>query len=182
MRKPKDKLRTKLDDAQQAQLVDWLLSGMPYHQARELVEKEFGVTVAVSAFSSFWQACCVPHLLVRRRRAVSTANEVAEAAAQNPGQFDQATIDALKQQAFNLAISPNSNPKDVKALFSLVLKARGQDLDEEELRLSRDKFEFDAAESALKDVQALRRISSDSKLNHKEKIEAVRARLFGTTP
>jgi len=145
MRKPKSKLETELDDAQQAALADWLLSGMPYHQARELVQKDFGLRVALSAFTPFWQTVCAPALVARRHRAVSTANDVAAAAAADPGRFDDATIDALKQKAFELSISPHALPGQVKALFSLVLKSRDQDLKSDQVNLARQKFQRDTA-------------------------------------
>ena len=47
-----------LPEEQQAQLADWLLSGMPYHVARATVETEFGVRVALSAFTQFWNEVC----------------------------------------------------------------------------------------------------------------------------
>jgi hypothetical protein len=136
MRKPQSKLETALDPSQQDQLADWLLSGMPYHQARELVSKQFGLAVALSAFSTFWQKVCAPKLIARRHLALTTADEIAADAARTPGQFDAATIDALKQKAFELSISPVANPKDVKSLFSLVLKSRDQDLKQSQIALA----------------------------------------------
>ncbi len=130
---------------QQAQLAEWLLSGMPYHVARETIAKAppdgFGVTLrSLSSFTKFWEVVCVTHLLRRRQRSVDTAKQVAEEAKANPGQFDAATIDALKQAAFDMASSPQCNPKDVKAIFSLVLKARAQDQTSEQMNLEREKF------------------------------------------
>jgi hypothetical protein len=69
-------------------------------------------------------------LLARRRRAVGAADSRVEEAERNPAQFDRATIDAIKQKAFELAESPQSDPKDVKAILTLVLKARDQDIEE----------------------------------------------------
>lgn len=141
MNKPKGKLENELDELQQAQLAEWLLSGMTYHDAVGAVQKEFGLKVGHSAFQVFWERVCVPHLLRRRSVAISTSAEIATEAEKRPGQFDTATIDALKQKAFELAISPRPNPKDVKALFMLVLKARDQDLNERKIRLLEQKAE-----------------------------------------
>lgn len=182
MRKPTGKLETELSDGQQAQLADWLLSGMKYHEAVPVVEKEFGLKVGHSAFQAFWEHVCVPVLLRRRSVAVSTAEEIAGEAKARPGQFDQATVDALKQKAFELSISPNANPKNVKALFMLVLKARDQDQKDAELALAREKFQFDAAKACLKQLPALKAIASDSKLDEQSKLRAVREKLFGALP
>lgn len=130
MRKTHAILQTKLGDAQQAQLADWLISGMKYHEAVPVIEKEFGLKLGGGwkrQLGDFWSAVCVPQLLRHRHQAVTTSEEIATEAKARPGQFDAATIDALKQKSFELSINPGANPKDVQALFSLVLKARDQD-------------------------------------------------------
>lgn len=119
-----------LPEEQQAQLAEWLLGGMPYHVAQASVEKEFGVRVSLGAFSQFWAEVCTPQLLRRRSEAAQAADEIAAEASRRPGAFDEATLAALRQKAFELAISPNASPKDVKALYVLIQKARDQDLEE----------------------------------------------------
>jgi hypothetical protein len=184
MKKPRaDSILLNLPEEQQAQLADWLLSGVPYHQAREMVAKDFKVEVrSLNAFSKFWQSVCAPHLLSRRARAVETADAVAAEAAKTPGRFDQATIDALKQKAFEQAISPGADPKAVRAIFSLVLKARDQDLDAQQIQLDRDKFEFDAVEKAMEHAEFIKTTKANPKLSQAEKISAIRQRLFGVLP
>lgn len=128
-----------LPEEQQAQLADWLLSGMPYHVARATVEKEFGVKVALSAFTQFWSEVCAGAYIQRRARAVGLADEVAEQVTRTPGQFDKATVDALRQKAFELSVSPQTDPKDVKAIFTLLLKSRDQDIAERRVALLEQK-------------------------------------------
>lgn len=131
-----------MPDAQQAKLAEWMLGGMPYHEANVLVEKEFGVAASRSLerYTSFWNAVCVPHLLARRRRMLGTAESRADAAEAQPGKFDAATLDALKQKAYELAEDPNADAKQVKAIMTLLLKARDQDLDERRLNLDARKL------------------------------------------
>ena len=182
MKKPRSdaKLLT-LPEEQQARLVEWLLGGMPYHEAQVLVEKEFGVQVrSLAPFAQFWSEVCQPHLLERRRRAVSTSDERAEEAKKSPGQFDAATLDAIKQKAYELAESPAANPKDVKAILMLVLKARDQDFQERQLSFDREKFEFDAAKACLALLPELKVISTDGGLSEAEKVQRIRQKLFGT--
>jgi hypothetical protein len=183
MRKPRsDSKLLNLPEEQQAQLAEWLLSGVPYHRAMELCQKEFEVKTCFAALSRFWNAVCQPALLARRAQAVRTADAVAEEAKKTPGAFDAATLDAIRQKAFELSISPQAAPREVKALFMLLLKARGQDLDAQELKLHREKFEFDAARAALAQLGQLRHIAQQTGLDERAKLQAARAALFGDTP
>ncbi|HUS37355.1 MAG TPA: hypothetical protein VM680_18555 [Verrucomicrobiae bacterium] len=178
-----DSILLNLPEEQQAQLAEWLLSGVPYHKAKELLEKEFSVSFSsLSVFKPFWEQVCVPALLARRSRAVQTADEVSTAAKSRPGQLDAATVDALKQKAFELAISPGADPDAVKSVFSLVLKARDQDLDAEKLKLDWEKFTFDAAKAAIEHAQKIKTISADSQLNTDQKISKVVELVFGRKP
>jgi len=183
MKKPRsDSKLLNLPEEQQAQLVEWLLSGLPYHKAKELIFKEWGIITSFAALSAFWTDVCTPALLARRQQAVSTADSVAADAAKMPGNFDAATIDAIKQKALELAISPQAHPRDIKSLFMLITKNRDQDLKADQLRLDRERFEFDAAKAALAALPDLRAIAADKSLNENDRIDSIRRRLFGQIP
>lgn len=189
-----------LPEEQQAALAEWLLGGMPYHRARECVAKEFGVITSLAALSHFYGEVCVPALVTRRAQAVSTADEVAKAAEAEPGRFDAATVDAIKQKAFELAISPLSAPKDVKALFMLLQKARDQefaarkleiertqrDRDQQikaaELRLAEERFKRETCELFLawQADERAKEIAAGG-ASQAEKIEALGQLMFGDT-
>lgn len=182
MRKTRaDAVLLNLPEDQQAKLADWLLSGVPYHEAKVLAEKEFGVSVrSLSSFSEFFSAVCAPHLLARRRRALGAAGERAQEAEIHSGAaFDAATLDALRQKAYELAESPQTDPRDVKAVMMLLLKARDQDFEREKLTLDRQKFEFDAAKACLEKLPELKAIATDKGLDSQQRIEQVRMKLFG---
>lgn len=174
----------KLPEEQQAQLAEWLLSGMPYHKARELVVAQFNVQFSsLSVFKPFWEEVCVPALLARRHRAVQTADTVADDAAKRSGaKLDAATIAALKQKAFELAISPGQDPEAVKSIMGLVLKVRDQDLDAQKIDLQRDKFERDFTKAAMEHADTIKNIKGDTRLDSDQKIAAVRKVLFGISP
>ncbi len=183
MKKPRSDAKLfSLPEEQQEQLKDWLLSNLPYHRVLQLVRENFNVTTSLGALSHYWGSECTATLIARRQRAVTTADEIAEESLKMPGKFDVATIEALKQKAFELSISPLADPRDVKQLFGLVLKARDQDMSEKELALARDKFEFDAAKAALAKLPELRRIAGDRDLDEDQKLQAVRRRMFGQDP
>lgn len=184
MRKTRsDAILLNLPEEQQAKLAEWLLSGVPYHEAKLLVEKEFGVAVkSLDSFRSFWEQVCVPLLLVKRQRSLKTADSRAMAVTQSPGQFDLATLDAIKQRAYELSESPGADPKDVKAILMLVLKARDQDLQERQLAFDREKFQWDAAQACLLRLPELKAISADKGLNETQRVEQIRLKLFGVLP
>jgi hypothetical protein len=168
-----------LPDEQQLQLADWLLGGMPYHTARAAVAKEFGVSVGVSSFTSFWQAVCVPQLLSRRQKAVQASEAIVADVARSPGKINDALLVALKQKAFEVCNSPTSTADEIMLVTSMALKIRDQDLKEGQAALARDKFEFSAAEACLKHLPALRTIAAASGVPQRQKVEMIRERLFG---
>lgn len=130
MRKPRsDSKLAHLPEDQRQALTDWLLAGTAYRVVKGRLLSEFGVSTSDDALCRFWNDYCGAALIARRQRAVSLADEVAAEAAREPGRFDAATIDALKQKAFELAVNPQSDPRDVKGLFMLVLKSRDQELE-----------------------------------------------------
>lgn len=143
MKKPRsDSPLQNLPEEQAAKLCDWMLSGLPYHKVKKLVKDQFDLETSEAALSRFYSSYCAAALLVRRSRAVTTAAEIAEEASKTPGQFDTATIDALKQKAFELSISPQSDPSDVKDLFMLVLKAKDQDLKDKDIEIKMRRLEI----------------------------------------
>ena len=55
--------------------------------------------------------------------------------------FEEATVDQLKQRAFEMMLKPQTDSKEVKALLALTLKVRDQDLDKGRLALDQQKFD-----------------------------------------
>ncbi len=180
MSKPKSNAKLlNLPEEQQAKLADWLLGGMPYHEARVLTQKEFGVSASNSTFSDFFQQVCAPHLLARRRDLGSTAQARATEAKLNPGEFDAATMDALRQKAYELAEAPNANPKDVRAVMTLLLKAQDQEFKRDRLALDRDKYEMMVSEKLLDDALSAKADEINaSNLSNADKIAAMRREAF----
>ena len=162
-----------LSEEHQSQIVDWLLGGIPYRQAREMIKTEFGIKTSFAALSSFWDQVCTPALLARRRRAVSTADEMAADAQTMPGKFDEATLDAIRQAAFNLAIKPQSNPGDVKKLFTLLLKAKDQELKNKDIEIKLRRLEL-----VEKQVTKARGALNDSALNSSQREQRMKE-IFG---
>jgi hypothetical protein len=116
-------------------ILEWMLAGQPYHAVRDLVKEQFGISSSISSFSTFYSEEAPKRLIERRLGALRLAQELAEEAQKRPSQFDSATIEALREKAFALAINPNAPAKDVKSLLMLLLKSRDQDLKERQVVL-----------------------------------------------
>lgn len=168
-----------LPEEQQARLAEWLLDGMAYHAARELVLKEFGVTTSLAALSGFFSEVCVPALLRRRSRAVGAADALVDDAMRNVGRVDAALIEALKQRAFEVLMKPNADPQEIAAVLGQALKSRDQSIKERQVELAESRWQFDAAKECLAHLAELRAIASDGGMDQAGKLEAVRRRLFG---
>ena len=52
------------------------------------------------------------------------------------GQLDAATLDAIQNKAFELAISSATKPSDMKSLFMLILKSKDQELKNRQIDIS----------------------------------------------
>lgn len=132
------------------------MEGVPYAVIRQRIKDEFCIEVkSFDTLSRFWNENAAAALVAKRQRAVSLADEIAGEAAKTPGRFDQATIDALRQKAFELAVQPGSDPRDVKALYMLVLKSRDQELDEKALAFDQEKFREGLKTSIERAIDAL---------------------------
>ena len=167
-------------------MAEWLLGGMPYHKARELVAAPppdgFGLAVSLSKFQPFWDSVCVPLYLARRSNAVKAAEAITQQALRGTQITDTALIDALKQKALEVCMQSRPSAEEISFLMDKVLKVRDQDLKAQELKLKQERFQFDAAEACLKKLPELRAVANDNALDQEQKLKAIRETLFGEVP
>lgn len=170
MRKPRsDSKLLNLPEEQRDQILDWIKEGQPYTAVREMVQKEFGVRCAVSAFTSFYQQEAPKALIKRRLQSLGIAQQIAEDAKKRPAQFSAATAEQIAQIAFELSINPKATPADIKTFYDLLLKSRDQDLESRRVSLLEQK----AAQA-----EKAHGVMSDSKLTETEKQTRLR-QIFG---
>lgn len=105
---------------------------------------------------------------------------------------DEALIQAFKALATDVALT-TGDAKTASAFVNsamaikdrlqkeqeLALKSAAQSTKDEQLKLAREKFEFDAAKAAMEKAAEIKSISADDALAADEKIAKVRAALFG---
>jgi len=159
-----------LSEEQKQQLCEWLLTpALAYRVIKQMVAEEFQLEVSMSWLSLFYKQHCVAELVRRRAQAVLVTNQIGEEMERTPGNWDQPTLDAIKQKSFEMAISPGSKPADIKQLFSMVLKSRDQDMNERKLRM------LEAAERKANEAEAT---TKDSSLSPEEKQQRMKE-IFG---
>jgi hypothetical protein len=143
IRKPRsDSKLEALEDDQKHQLCEWLLTpGLNYAKIKTLVEMEFKVHTTGGSLSAFWYSYVAAYLTEKRARAVGLAKEVGEDLKRSPGQFNEATIAALEQKAFELANNPMIDPDSVHSVFTLLLKARDQELKSQDIAIKMRRLE-----------------------------------------
>ncbi len=170
-RKPRSdsKLKAGLDAGQQDQLRDWMLGGTNYRKAKRLVEEEFGVSTSLAALSDFYESVCVPFLLEQRQRSAQLASALTRGAQKDGANFSEATLDLLRQSAFELMSDRNRDPKDVARILTLFLKSQDQDL-------SKRKVELLEQKAAL--AEEAEGVTGDSRLSAEEKEMRMRE-IFG---
>lgn len=119
------------------------LAGVPYRRIQELLVADGlpeGKVPSRSRWSEFW-SCFKPFLrIARRRAAASGANEVAEEAQKSPAEFDRATLDMIRQLAFELADVDAPDVGGVKTLVGLLLKHGDQEIKREQVEVSKRKL------------------------------------------
>jgi hypothetical protein len=134
-----------LSDEHFATICNWLLSGIPGPKIAELCRKDLKLpgekAPGIMALSRFWQQFAPFFHVCQRRARAALAGTLDQEAKAHPADLSAATLDALQGAALDMALRPGSDPKHVKAIYSLVLKARDQDLAERKLEMLERKVE-----------------------------------------
>ena len=166
--------------------------GLKWNEAAAWAVKEYGIeSPSRSAFYRFLDAMRSQESAHRLEQAKTAALEAA-ALAKGVALSDTETEEAYKRMAVELALrtgSAKEAQRFVEMATSLAdrrlkreelkLKGRAQETKDETLKLAREKFEFDAAKSAMAKAAEIKSISADDSLAADEKIARVRAALFG---
>lgn len=161
MKKPRsDSKLDALDVDQQRQLCEWLLTpGLSYERVKKLVFEEFQTSTSTRSLSAFYQSYVAAYLIQRRAQAVGVAQELGEDLKKTPGQFSAVTIAALEQKAFELANNPMVDPGAVHSVFTLLLKARDQELKGKDIEIKLRRLEL-LEQNSVKAKEKLTQIAS----------------------
>lgn len=182
-------------DEEQRWALYYKARGLKWNEAAAWAVKEYGIeSPSRSAFYRFLDAMRKDESAHRLEQAKTAALEAA-ALAKGVALSDKETEEAYKRMAVELALRTGS-AKEAQRFMQMAgqlaegrlkreelsLKERAQETKDSALALAREKFEFDAAKSAMAKAAEIKSISADDSLAADEKIARVRAALFGIQP
>lgn len=123
-----------LPPARHAELVQGLLCGWSYLQAIDWLAVECGVSVSLSSFTPFHRRHVEPVLRERKQFAALSAATLAKLAKETAA-FDAAAIGELKEYAYRLIRSPESDPEEARRWMETLIKAQAGQRDDRKLSL-----------------------------------------------
>ena len=157
-----DSTFARLSEQELAQVNDMLLSGCRYEDVRGWLEKH-GYSCSQTSVADYYHTHVLPQKWARQQGIARALDEV------DTQGLDAATLDAVRARAMELAITPGAEVKHINTLYSLVLKAQAQRLEERRVALLERK-------AAAADEAAA--AAADESLSAEERLEQVR-RIFG---
>ena len=156
----------------QAQIVTWI-DETSRKAAVAQIQREFSLRVSVDAVSEFY---CWWHFTRVLAEGAEFAAQLKRSLREMPAlQLSLEELNRAAQVAFELDAIKNKKFNS----FILLRKLRQKD---QELVLTREKFEYDAAAAALRHAVALREIARDQSKDFQAKLHAARLKLFGCAP
>ena len=103
--------------------------------------------------------------------------------------YTQAKPDASREQVRSAGIAffsteaiANNDLENFVSVSKLGLAEEKHRIDQASLKLETEKFQFNAAEQCLAQLDNLKAIKTDSGLSEAQKVDAIRAKLFGQLP
>jgi hypothetical protein len=109
------------------------------------------------------------------------ADEAAEAvngSKADVAKIRDAALKVIAKRLLNLAMD-NGDPKELTALGKLLADAEKRDLQRQRLKLAREKYEFNAARAALKQLPLMNELKEDELDRQDDRMQAMRMRLCG---
>ena len=158
----------------------------------EFAQKELGLEAKVSRSAYYrWLDWMRGEESERRLAQARIAALEAGDLAKTVGLKDETAIAAYKSLAAEFALKSDAKTANKFMQLAMALRdrqLRGREVDlkdaapstkDKQLKLAREKFEFDAAKAAMEKAAEIKTISADDALAADEKIAKVRAALFG---
>jgi hypothetical protein len=176
-----DSILGTLPEERQAEIADYARTHT-IEETRAWLNSD-GIKVSAGAFSTWLSSWS---LAQRFRSMESQADQFKDWLGKTMPDLSEAELDRRAALMFQFEAVKSSDPETYLAFATA--RHKGQmdklkfDQRERQLILDRERFQFDAAKAAKQHAAEIKLISANSKLSESEKIDAIRARLFGSLP
>jgi len=178
-----DSTWNRLTPEQRETLEGWLFDeNLGYAKTLERVQKEFGMEATMASLGRFYRRRVRERQveeLVEAQAAASELNDLPVSVAS----LREAAVKLVGKAVLKLA---GERPEELEQLVSftkLLLESEDNDLRRSRLKLAEKYFDYEATTASLTELPQLRAylkvVGDDVNLNHEEKIERVKAILFG---
>jgi hypothetical protein len=149
-------------------------------EMRQFIGEHFEIQLQRdSQFSSFLQWVRLEETKDERELKISDA--INKYRQENPDATDEELL-LIGQRMFREISIAEEDPKMWVAVLREEIRKKKLGLQEREVKLAEEKFQFDASKAALKIWPSIKQISSDKTLSEADKVQAVRQKLFGVIP
>src|SRR5260370_22415925 len=182
--RPDDKLGN-LPKNQADELEEWLFDADPIltlGQAVKRINEEFKVSVSKPTVRRWYDKTEQRRTIASIADSMKDSNEVLAQFEKHPHDTYKAVLFLLGKYAFELARKEGRKDPTLIDLTKLIITAKREERAVAQLKLARDKFQFDGARSALREADWLKEIHANTALDDEAKLQAVRLKLFGPSP
>jgi hypothetical protein len=167
-----------LTPEQRDELERWLFDeNMSYREARERVQKEWGVAASIWSVGRFYQSRVNERSLGEVTEGQDTTKDV-NGTGTNLDDLCTAFRMVAGTKVLEKAMA-GAELKDLAALGRLIADTEWVQVQHRRLALARDRFEFNAAKAALEKLSNMEEINKEDLEREEARLHAIRVRLFG---
>ena len=182
--KPMNKIRSdsqwnKLSYTQKELIERWLLEeNLSYTQMLERAREQFAI---VSSKTSLWRFC---QAIYRRKVRADLCQTQSTAQAANESTLDLAAVRTasfklIGKRLLDSALHDSVENKELSSLASILLLHEQQEIQRGWLRLAQEKYQYRAAEAALKAAPTVTELDKENEERELARIDHVKRALFG---
>lgn len=152
---------------------EMLLTGQPYRAIQERLVED-GIKLSITSISEYYKSQIYPAKLARQNRTVEALKKI------SLDGMDEATMQALRERLFELAMMPGGDVQSLKIIAGILKDADKVRQDEARLKMEQEKWQMTAAQALLDkatspEVQAI----VGSHETNDSKLAKLRTLLFG---
>ncbi len=170
-----------LTPEQHKTMMDWLfVANLSFQETHERVKREFGLECSLSSVARYHRRA----EMERAREQFEDDLAAAEKVNDLGGQVGQLRASSLKLIGIRFLgeTMRGGDAKELAALGKLLLESQEREIQQGRLDLARARFEFRAAQAAIKVAPMLDEMSQEDMAREMERINAAQKRLFGEPP